>query len=541
MNTKFLAIVFISLFTLSLGTPLVSNTSYTTSSLEEISLLSENLPQNSTFLDAFANGPYLRVNNATQRMDGLTLLTVAVYPNYTSSGDRLGYVMVLDGDGNIVNARFYEDGQSGSPQMLNSTTCYYNDPFSGNITLWNIYTNATVTLPIDNGHHQVFINPITETVIIQERIPWTTMEYEGDIIDVEGDDVVEFDFLGNEIWRWEGNNTLPFNEAEFMQREEVRRGYADWTHSNAIYWDIDNDFIYINNRHLDCIVKIDHATGETVWVLGRYIGEGPGLTMYNQAGEEIESLWYHAHAIEMTGPNEFVIWDNDQWNLTTAEPGNDDLSTSRMVRFSVDETAMTATETWSYSTPYDVVAQGDCNALPNGNTIAIQNTAPEPVIVEVNEAGEVVWEYIFNMTGDIGWRLSPNGLVRFFEEPLVENVDYTEALTEGTNATVSFSLWDVFQRPYTHDMSIVVVEGSTTLLEQDIELLPHWQENLVEVDIANLAAGEHSLILTLTNQDDVSTAIILSLTVNSNMLLYVGIGAAAVVVVVVLVYFIKKK
>ncbi len=501
--------------------------------------MSEDLPQNSTYLEAISDGTNIRINDASQRMDGLILFTLSVYPNYTDGENVKGYVIIADTEGNIINGQYYDEGQPISLGLLNSTTCYYSDPLTGNVSIWNFDTNETVILPVDSGHDQFFYNPLTNTILTQQKVRWSGYALDGDSIDVMGDDLVEYDLLGNEIWRWEGNNTLPFNETEYIQRNETLDGYADWTHSNAIYWDMDNDFIYINNENLDNFVKVDHATSNTIWVAGRYIGTGPGLTMYNTAGEVVDSLWYHAHGLEMSSPSEFLLYDNDMWNLTRENPTQE--SVARFLKLVIDDTTRIASTRWSKISPYADIEQGDLVNLPNGNIAGAIDLAPEPLISEISENGEIVWEWDFNITDDIGWGLGPNNLERFFEGPLVANIRYENTLTEGESALINCSIWDVFHRQYSHEISIVAVEGGFTLLEETRDLLPHWQETFVEFEIPNLVAGDHSIAIIFTNNDGSYSTILIILTVNTNIIPYAGLGVVIVSLIVVVIYYIKKK
>ena len=94
-------------------------------------------------------------------------------------------------------------------------------------------------------------------MIIESVLP-EEFEFEGEMMPVKYDDLVEFDRDGNELWRWHGNSTFPFDAYEFYLRNETRRGELDWMHSNALYWDIDDGSIYLSVRHLDCVVKVDY-------------------------------------------------------------------------------------------------------------------------------------------------------------------------------------------------------------------------------------------------------------------------------------------
>jgi hypothetical protein len=306
-------------------------------------------------------------------------------------------------------------------------------------------------------------------------------------------------------------------------------------HSNSIYWDIDEDMVYMNVRHLDCVVAVNYLTGQTEWVLGRYTGAGPALTLYNQDGQQVDTLFYHAHACEKIGPDRFIIYDNDFWNLTRPDPR---VGITRSVEFIVDESASTATEVWSWTSPpsYYTRAQGDSNRLPNGNTLALHNLAPQPIMVEVNQQGEIVWEWTFNLTAnDVGWRLAPNGGERFLEEPLLELESTTYTVSEGGMTNISFSAWDIFQRRHTADVTVRVFEGITLLAEENLEFLPHWQETQLSVIVPALVPGTHNVTLELENREGVTTQTTLLITVTTITPILLGAAAITVVVIVLIV------
>ncbi|MBY8998721.1 MAG: aryl-sulfate sulfotransferase [Candidatus Thorarchaeota archaeon] len=345
-----------------------------------------------------------------------------MFPTDESSNDREDYAVIVDMEGNVVNG-FYQSDRSGLLQLINSTTVFFVDAVSGNFTLWNIYTNQTEYTMAPSGHHDAEYNPITETFTVIESV-YDNGQYNwmGDLYDVESDDIVEYDMDGNEVWRWQGNLTFPFDADEWMLRNETARGDIDWMHSNGLYWDLDEGSLYLSVRHLDNVVKVDYETGETVWVAGRYAGEGPALTMYNLNGEEVDTLYYHTHAVELIAPNTLLLFDNDFWNLTRPNP---EFGISGYVEFVVDEGAMTATETWTWRAPEEYYAnsQGDAARLPNGNTLGAFNLRPAPIVTEVNQAGEIVWEWIFEPTNHsdhtYGWGVSANGIMRFLEAPAI--------------------------------------------------------------------------------------------------------------------------
>ncbi|NHJ12991.1 MAG: hypothetical protein EAX95_04905, partial [Candidatus Thorarchaeota archaeon] len=522
-ESKAITIAILSLFIISLILP-------TSGNLQPIALdreshgswPSENLPTNATLLDEIEAGSFIRVNDPDQAFDGWLLYSLSLHPNVSTTNIEIGSLLVTDNDGRIING-FFLDGRAAGPQLINSTTVMYG--YDDVMHFWNYRTNTTESFPVPAGHHDEEYNPLTDTFIVLENAWFQNFTFEEEEMPVVGDDVVEYDREGNEIWRWEGNLTFPFEWEEFKLRNESRRGELDWMHCNSLYWDIDNDDIYVSVRHLDCVVKIDHATGETEWAVGRYSGVEPPFTLYNKGGEEVDSIFYHTHALEMIGPNRFIVYDNDFWNLTRPDPL---IGITRLVEFVVNETAQTANEVWSYAfpAPYYANSQGDANRLPNGNTIAAHNLRPYPILSEVNQAGEIVWETTFNVTeNDVGFRLQANGVQRILYEPIIQLAEDVRVVPAGANAIVRLNVWDTYQRRRTAGATFQVLSVDTTVLaDGEFEFLPHWQTTELVVEVSGLAAGVHNVLVEITNEDGISAELVVTIEVASNLPLILGLG-----------------
>ncbi|MFW9794976.1 MAG: aryl-sulfate sulfotransferase [Candidatus Thorarchaeota archaeon] len=497
--------------------------------------------------DAPVNATHINVIesaiNATYDTDdafeALNLVTLQVFPTYElGSGNRQDAELVIDMDGNVLNA-YQQVGRAGQLQMINSTTVFFADADTGNFTLWNIYTNETEHTKAPAGHHDAEYNPETETfMVIEGMFVQGDYNWSGDVQPIGDDDIVEYDKDGNEIWRWHCNETFPFDENEWLQRNESRRGEIDWTHSNAVYWDIEDNAVYVSVRHLDCIVKIDYLTAETAWVAGRYTGNGPALTMYNLEGEEVDTLYYHTHAVELIAPNTLLLFDNDFWNLTRPNP---EIGISGYVEFTFDETDMTANETWTWRAPEEYYAnsQGETTILPNGNVLGAFNLRPRPIVTEVNRDGEIVWEWIFEPTDlgahTFGWGVSANGIMRFLEAPRIV-VDDSSA-----GAALDISVWEVTQFRWTTNGTVRIFENSVLLMEEDFEFLPHWQETELSLVIPGLASGEHQLTIEVENEDGVVGSVDITVQVADYTIFYVAIAGVAIVLVIVIVIYVKRK
>jgi len=200
----------------------------------------------------------------------------------------------------------------------------------------------------------------------------------GEEANVVGDVLVEIDQHGEEVWSWstfDHLDTARFPSA--MSWKPDRHGDLDWTHGNSVWYDQDSGLLLVSLRHQSQVLAIDHATSELVWTAG---ADGD----FSLASGE----WFASqHAATFTADGQLIVYDN----------GNDkDADTSRAVTYSLDTDTFTATETWDWEVGFVTSNLGDADRLANGNTLVCaggQRPGDEDArVVEVNGAGEVVWE-----------------------------------------------------------------------------------------------------------------------------------------------------
>ncbi|MFX1475216.1 MAG: aryl-sulfate sulfotransferase, partial [Promethearchaeota archaeon] len=290
MTKKTCMIIGLSLFVLLFVTPLntsVPQLNHDLSDVRGAPFGFRALPSNATWLAELAEARDIRVHDITQSFKGLTIFCLGIIPNQSTSNNRVGYMIVTNENGEVVNGFYIPEDMPLFPQFINSTTIVHGVKGAQNLSLWNLVTNVSEPLGVRRGNHDVDYNPLTGTFIGLGGHTLTTYEYDGKTYQVKGGDIVEYLRNGTEIGRWDSNSTFPFNATDFHLTNETSKGNIDWMHTNSLYWDVDEDMIYMNVRSRDCIVKVNHATNETVWVLGRYIGEGPGFTLYNKHGVQV--------------------------------------------------------------------------------------------------------------------------------------------------------------------------------------------------------------------------------------------------------------
>jgi hypothetical protein len=167
-----------------------------------------------------------------------------------------------------------------------------------------------------------------------------------------------------EIWSaWDDEALTPYYNADA----------ANWTHANALDYDAAEDVYYISSKELGTITKVDRKTGASLWHLNGLANEFEMLD-----GTELILMQHQFQMLE-TG---VVVFDN----------GPMDRGYSRAAELTLDTTAMTATEAWSFRHTPDlqVMAKGDVERFEDGSTQITWSTQGE--IQNVAEDGSIDWQ-----------------------------------------------------------------------------------------------------------------------------------------------------
>ncbi len=156
----------------------------------------------------------------------------------------------------------------------------------------------------------------------------------------------------------------------------------DWTHTNALDYDEDEEVYYAGHRNLDSIFKIDRATGEVIWRLG---GTDSSFTFDQHVPMDTQ------HQFDVVGDSIYVF-DNSEYNME-----------SRVIRYDLDVGAGTATTGWTYEPdpPMYNVALGDVMELENGNVLVTWSLLGQ--IDEVDADGNLLWQLNTSLGGVFGY------------------------------------------------------------------------------------------------------------------------------------------
>lgn len=194
----------------------------------------------------------------------------------------------------------------------------------------------------------------------------------------------------------------PWRMCEHFDAEAYNTGGRDYTHSNSIMSNADASALYLMSKNLDAVLKIDRASGQTLWQLGgRYSDfqfEGD-----DGAFEDSPDKMSHPHMSHMWEGG-FCAFDNgyhhDEDATGTPEPQ------SRAIEYAYDEGTKTVRKVWDYwiEDAYFNPELGDCRKLENGNHLVAVTVAG--YAVELDEVNNVVWRMRVDETNAAVGRVS---------------------------------------------------------------------------------------------------------------------------------------
>jgi arylsulfate sulfotransferase len=186
-----------------------------------------------------------------------------------------------------------------------------------------------------------------------------------------GDALVDLDTNLNPVWLWDEFDHLDINREPFM--------FPDWTHTNAVIYSPTDGDLVVSIRHQSWVIKIDYnngtGTGNVLWHLG-YQGD---FTFDGTATGGVAPLdWFSAeHGISFTtattaGQFGLALFDNgDVRQLPNGEScaayGQTPCPFSTAQVYTIDETAMTATQTFLQQTPTYSYFGGNAEVLKNND------------------------------------------------------------------------------------------------------------------------------------------------------------------------------
>ena len=431
----------------------------------------------------------LNVSNYGGAFDGYNLFIVVKYDLYAT---KQMYLLITDMEGNIIMQR--DDVNQMSVEFINSTTLMFGNDYT--CTLWNIYDNSTEILNF-RGHHDYEYNPRDDTFFI----------FKGRLVYFDSnpyvfDTIYECNREGQVVWflnTWSFINYTqwcPFHDYSMM-------GGPDITHSNTLFFDVEEDVIYYNSRNTNTFYKINHTTKKVIWGLGEY-GD---FKLFDKDGRQRRNLFYHAHAVEKVDDNTFILYDNDLHNQV--HPLKKE---SRILEITINETTMTANETWSWTGSSDYYSRvfGDADRLPNENRLGTfgtkthaSNVSIGARLVEVNDSGQIVWEMNFPHTNDS--KCAVYRMERFHFSPILSSPEDLN-IVEYENFSINWNTWYNFRSKQKINGSYVFYLNSAPIQSGTHEFDKFWQSTNISFNsekieiLQNLEPGIYNLTLELADE-----------------------------------------
>lgn len=229
-------------------------------------------------------------------------------------------------------------------------------------------------------------------------------------------------------------NTMDLKQ--ILQRTRFQMGNSDWLHSNSIVYDESDGTIILSSNFQSTIAKISWPDGEIKWLLSSPNDYMPRFEKYllTPIGEDFEYS-YNQHSI-----NILPDYDNnpDTIDISLFDNGVDRPNSkySRLVHYRINEKNMTVEQIWQYgkergSELYSL-NMSSFQMLLNNNRLglfmrSINYNIGAPIIIEVNENSELIWdaEIISKSATGSEWSYQVYRLPVYFESDSELNINKT--------------------------------------------------------------------------------------------------------------------
>ena len=390
---------------------------------------------------------------AQERRDGVLVNTEDAYDGYALLSPTIDpYVYLMDNEGRVIQTWTVDgvDGVSEAHLLENGNVIVAGlrlgiegMPESGEIREYT-WDNELVWEEQFGGvdarqHHAIDIMPNGNVLAIlwgyYSLDEAAAMGLDAELIDnwfeedpyLSPDKIVEIDrSTGEWVWQWnpwdhltqDRDSALPNygDIAEHRRRIDINYHFwflwgadgidgSDWMHTNSVHYNPDLDQVVLSVSRFDEIWVIDHgaSTEETAGSAGDLLYRWGNPAAYQQGDPKADRQLFRQHDAQwieagLPGEGNILLFNN------RVNPGTDDEYSSVMeVKLPVRadgsyDWEREAEVVWSYAPGgFHASFLSGAQRLPNGNTFI--TAGPQGQLIEVNAAGETVWEFMNPVRG----------------------------------------------------------------------------------------------------------------------------------------------
>lgn len=379
-----------------------------------------------------------------------------------------------------------------------------------NSEVWviDITGNVLSTYELPPYHHEA-------TLLENGNIMVLTNEYgEFDGNSLKGDRIEKYSPAGNLVWEWSSFEHLDTSRfPSDLSTNTVQNGAFDWSHSNAIFYQEDNNSLLLSVRSQSWVVNIDHASGSVNWIMGSAAGN-TNNTLDDKFLSLTNGTWMSGqHAPMMNSNGDYLIYDNRNDAYFEGSASN-----SRAVEYQINPNMMTATQVWEFEVDKYTKSLGDVDELPNGNiliTAGGPGSNTNAYLVEATKDSEVAWELHINdesvyRAERVGWDalltlnqdtaetfslsgqisgLHGDGLTLANGEESVTitagatTFEFSELISEGSSYNI-----EIASLPGNHTCAIS--NGSGTVSNDVTDIIVECNDNQINADLTHLPIGD---------------------------------------------------
>ena len=204
----------------------------------------------------------------------------------------------------------------------------------------------------------------------------------------QGDKIIEWDANSGEVvWEWNSFDHLEMIDYEptiWESMQPLQEGFYEWTHMNALAFDLNDNSLILSSRHLSRIIKVGYPDGNIIWSMGHQMPS-------NDVDFGHEIGFSFQHSLEILDNGNIVFFDNGNLSTLFLET---DVPLSRALEISINESNGNYSSfiEWEYILDENLFgfASGNVQKLNNENYL-ITTIGDLGTTLEVNQNHEIVW------------------------------------------------------------------------------------------------------------------------------------------------------